>query len=149
MNITERFVIKVTTKLFLRWPLLWPLPVSGLIQQTTNWWYFFVIFPRKQVLKLHANCLHWIWHVMQIVSFGDNLHEISKPVFWEKIRKNISIYRLLKILPRVLSVSHFPSFLFKTIQTDLQGLTDSDKWAGEQHFLPDCMCAQRRRSVWW
>ena len=27
---------------------------------------------------------------MQIVSFiGDNLHEISKPIFWENIRKNI------------------------------------------------------------
>ena len=24
------------------------------------------------------------WHFMQIVSFGDNLHEMSKPVFWEK-----------------------------------------------------------------
>ena len=26
---------------------------------------------------------------MQIVSLGDNLHEISKPIFWEKLRKNI------------------------------------------------------------
>ena len=25
-----------------------------------------------------------IWHFMQIVSSGDNLHEISNPVFWEK-----------------------------------------------------------------
>ena len=24
---------------------------------------------------------------MQIVSLGDNLHEISKPIFWEKLRK--------------------------------------------------------------
>ena len=37
------------------------------------------IFPRKQA-----------WHFMQIVSLvglalvGDNLHEISKPFFWEK-----------------------------------------------------------------
>ena len=40
---------------------------------------------------------------MQIVSIGDNLHEMSKPVFWEK-QENISKCRLLKILPRILSV---------------------------------------------
>ena len=28
-----------------------------------------------------------IWHFMQIVSIGVNLHEMSKSVFWEKIRK--------------------------------------------------------------
>ena len=37
---------------------------------------------------------------MQIVS-----HKMSKPVFWAKIRKNISKCRLLKFLPRVLSVN--------------------------------------------
>ena len=25
-----------------------------------------------------------IWYIMQIVSTGDNLREMSKPVFWEK-----------------------------------------------------------------
>ena len=35
---------------------------------------------------------------------GDNLHEMSDPVFWEKKKKNISICRLMKILPRVLSL---------------------------------------------
>ena len=38
---------------------------------------FFVIFPRKQVLTFHASCLQ-----------GDNLHEMSKPVFWGKKREN-------------------------------------------------------------
>ena len=28
-----------------------------------------------------------IWHFMQIVSLGDNLHEMSNPVFWEKLEK--------------------------------------------------------------
>ena len=37
---------------------------------------------------------------MQIVSMGDNLHEMSKPAFW----KNISNCRLLKLLLRVSSV---------------------------------------------
>ena len=43
---------------------------------------------------------------MQIVSNGDNLHEMSNPVPW-KNKKNISICHLLKILPRVLSINNF------------------------------------------
>ena len=38
---------------------------------------------------------------MQIVSSGDNLHEIPNSVS-KKNKKNISICRLLKIVPRVL-----------------------------------------------
>ena len=34
---------------------------------------FFLFFPENR-----------IWHFMQIVSLGDNLHEMSNPVFWEK-----------------------------------------------------------------
>ena len=53
----------------------------------------------------YINSENRIWHFMQIVStIGDNLHEMSNPVFWKKIRKNISICCLLKILPRVVSV---------------------------------------------
>ena len=40
---------------------------------------------------------------MQIVSDEVNLHEMSKPVYWEN-KKNIAKCCLLKILPRVLSV---------------------------------------------
>ena len=47
-----------------------------------------------------------IWHFMQIVSIGDNLHEISKPVFC-KIKKSISKFRLLKLLPSMLSVKPY------------------------------------------
>ena len=32
------------------------------------------------------------------------MHEISKPDFWEKKRKNISICHLQKIIPRMLSI---------------------------------------------
>ena len=32
---------------------------------------FFLIFPENT-----------LWHFMQIVSLGDNLHEMSKPIFW-------------------------------------------------------------------
>ena len=42
-----------------------------------------------------------IGHFSQI---GDNYHEMSKPVFVEENKKNISICRLLEILPRVLNL---------------------------------------------
>ena len=32
------------------------------------------------------------WHFMQIVSIGDNLHGMSKPVFWKKKRKEKEKY---------------------------------------------------------
>ena len=31
----------------IRWPMYWLLPCYGQIQQMTNWWQFFLIFPRK------------------------------------------------------------------------------------------------------
>ena len=37
---------------------------------------FFLIFPQKQDLTFHANCLHWRHYYY--------LHEMSKPVFLEK-----------------------------------------------------------------
>ena len=40
---------------------------------------------------------------MQIVSYGDNLHELSNPIFWEN-KEDISKCRPLKFLPSMLSV---------------------------------------------
>ena len=65
---------------------------SGLIQQMTNWWYFFIF-----------TLVNRIWHFMQIVSIGDNLHEMLN-LFPGKNKKNISMCCQLNILPRVLSV---------------------------------------------
>ena len=31
---------------------------------------------------------------MQIVNLGDNLHELSKPIFWKKIRQISSLFHL-------------------------------------------------------
>ena len=56
------------------------LPLSGLIHQTTNSFFFFFCF-----------------------FLGDNLHEMQILFSW-KNEKNISKCRLLRILPRVLSV---------------------------------------------
>ena len=52
---------------------------------------------------------------MQTVSFGDSLHEMSKPIFWKKKKKNnISKCCLLNFLPSVLSIKgtiHMVHFL--------------------------------------
>ena len=32
-----------------------------------------------------------IWHFMQIVSYGDNLHEVSDPIFKEDIKNVINL----------------------------------------------------------
>ena len=63
----------------LMFSILWAIK-----QQTTYRNGTFLIFPENTV-----------WHFMQIVPIGDNMHEISNPVSWEKL--DISKCRLLKI----------------------------------------------------
>ena len=43
---------------------------------------------------------------MQVVSAGDNLHEMSKPIFWEKY-ENISSLSSAELAQRVLRVKSF------------------------------------------
>ena len=49
------------------------LSTLGKIFSRRHFEIFFLFFPENR-----------IWHFMQIVSLGDNLHEMSNPVFWEK-----------------------------------------------------------------
>ena len=51
------------------------LSANSADHETTNY-NIFLIFPENR-----------IWHCMQIVSTGDNLHEMSNPVFWGKKKK--------------------------------------------------------------
>ena len=72
---------------------------SGLIRRQID--IFFLFFQESR-----------IWLFMWIVSIGDKLHELSKPVFWKKKKKKKSVCCLLKILSRVLSVKfhiHVPT----------------------------------------
>ena len=82
-NFNEGYFVSCIIKLY-------HLPLAGLIHQTTNWWNFSSLFFSSE---------NRIWHFMQTVSDGDNLHEMSNHVFWEKNKKNILKCRLLKILP--------------------------------------------------
>ena len=49
---------------------------SGYNFQQTTFGFFFLLFPGNR-----------IWHFIQIVSTGDNLHKMSNLVFWGKIKK--------------------------------------------------------------
>ena len=44
---------------------------------------------------------------MQIVSTGDNLHEISKPIFSKKNKKNIVKLSSAELAQRVVKVNYF------------------------------------------
>ena len=65
-----------------------PSAVVGALTFTTLWAnladnklvIFFLFFPENR-----------IWHFMQIVSIGDNLHEMSKLFSGKKNKKNISM----------------------------------------------------------
>ena len=69
---------------------------SGLIQQRTNRYFFFIFFSENRIC-----------YIMQIVSIRDNLHKMSRPIFGgggKKKEKNISKCCLLDFLPSMLRV---------------------------------------------
>ena len=41
---------------------------------------------------------------MQIVSIGDNLHDIPVPIFWDKSEKNITNFLSAELAQRVVKV---------------------------------------------
>ena len=82
-----------------------------------------------------------VWHFTLIVSNGANLHEMFNPVFREK-KKTISICRLLKILPRVLSVNFLVLWDFES-RVDL-ALLHNSSWTINRvcYFLFFCKVTQ-------
>ena len=59
--------------------------------------YFFLFFPENWFLTFHANCLllyemskRFLGKIRKI-SIDDTLHEMSKPVLWEKLENIISL----------------------------------------------------------
>ena len=64
-----------------------------------------LFFPKNMIWQFMqiVSIGNRMWHFMHIVSIGDSF-QMSKPVVWEKIKKNISICNLLKILTRVQSL---------------------------------------------
>ena len=47
---------------------------------------------------------------MQIVSIGDNLHEMSDPVFWEELKNNITDLLSGELAQRVIQVNEMEKF---------------------------------------
>ena len=60
-------IIFTLTREYLTFTTLWAFLADGKLM------IFFLFFLENR-----------IWHFMQIVSSGDNLHEMSNPVFWEE-----------------------------------------------------------------
>ena len=75
-----------------------------------------------------------IWHFMQIISLGDNLHVMSKPVFWEKQEKYFKMVSA-ENLPRVLSVKDMV----------LKVWTDETKCS---YFCYVCLVVQLDENYW-
>ena len=68
----------------LNFSYLLTLSMPGKIFSRRHFEIFFLFFPENRLR-----------HLMPIVFFGDNLHEMSKPIFWGKIRKISSLCLLL------------------------------------------------------
>ena len=63
------------------------------------------IFSRRYfVIYFLFSPENWIWQLMQIVSIGDNLHEMSDHILW-KNKKNINHLSSAKIAQRVVKVT--------------------------------------------
>ena len=96
--------------------LLWYNIISLVLVTVVTFWanladdkllYFFFIFPRKQVMTFHANCLHWrqfAWNVKTCFQMETICMKCQNLFSGKKKKNNISVCRLLKILPRMLSV---------------------------------------------
>ena len=80
------------------------LPCQSLLTFTTLWvnskndkiMIFFLFFPENR-----------LWYFMWIVSPGDNLHEILKPIFCKEIRKSLWRVPWWNFYPAYLALTHF------------------------------------------
>ena len=72
----------------------------------TDGWYIFVIFPTKQDLTFHENCLQW--RQFAIVYSGGNLHEMLKPVLFKQWEKCFNISSAAKLYPGCYALKKLP-----------------------------------------
>ena len=125
----SRFIIQII--------IFWYMVIKYTLTFTTLWAFsakdklmiFFLFFPKKQDLTFHANCL-------QICI----KHHILFP---GKNKKNISKCRLLKILPRVLSIKAYETMHDKTHNKTCGTSKDSDQPAHPRSLIrisADSMC---------
>ena len=93
------------------------LTFTSLWADSVDDWDIFLIFPRKQDLTFHADCL-----------LRRQLESNVKSFFSRKNEKNISICHLLKFLPNMLSVKVLGVLIF-----DIQTFVCCSFWK-------DCVC---------
>ena len=75
------------------WNPVWYLAFEVKFQHTTFRNNFLIFFPENL-----------LWHVMQIVPLGDNLRNISKPIFWGKKEDNMIKISSAEFAHRVVTV---------------------------------------------
>ena len=64
----------------------WVVMLCMLEKHQQTFWNIFLFFLENR-----------LWYFMQIVSYGDNLHEMSKSIFWKKMGKIWPVCRLLNL----------------------------------------------------
>ena len=102
---------------------------------------FFLFCPQKtgfdiscKLFPLETICMKWqisfsgknrIWHFMQIVSTGDNLHEMANLLFWEKWEKIFQhrqqIGDIFLILPRKQDLTFYANCFHRKWQISFSG----------------------------
>ena len=112
-------------------------PLSGQIQQMTDWQYFSYFFAIDFDISCKLSPEETrLWHFMQIVSRGDNLHEISKSVFWEKWEKYF----------KMSSAAVCPSMQSLYMPIPIQQMTDWQYFS--YFFATDFDISWRRQFAW-
>ena len=76
---------------------------------------------------------------MQVVSIGDNLHDMSKPAVWEKFEKCYNMTSAYKILPRALRVKQLLFNPFIHTGKWLGKNVDPDEMAHTSHLIRICI----------
>ena len=124
-NIYDKFSEQISD-IFLIWATPWQNQQNGMcarqrlslirvfaVCMKTVWVLSYPLSVQRRLLISLSRCPGiWgnkVWHFMKIVSVGDKLLEMSEPVFWKKIIKNISVCCLLIFLPSTLSVNPCPA----------------------------------------
>ena len=90
-----------------------------------------LFFPENRLwhfMQIVSILENGLYHFMQIVSKRDNLHEMSKPIFWKIIikKKNSKNFRL-NFLTRVLSINKSAQRLLHTSLVQFCSYTDNRK----------------------
>ena len=76
-TVTKTYVAIIWEKQYLTFTTLWANSADDKL-------IIILLFPPPPPPHTHTHTQNRLWHFMQIISLGDNLHEMSKSIFWKK-----------------------------------------------------------------